>query len=137
MDSRQDIDAGPPGFVGWWEAIHLTVDGEVVDVSDVVERIDSSGVFEVFLDGVQIGGGRHVDFVEDPPGFTNIQDMTNSFADQGPQLVIYRLTGDVLEFCKAPEGFGRPTAFASATGSGWIHGAIRRIRDADPRIPTA
>lgn len=128
---------GHPHFVGWWEGLHHTVDGEPRDVVDVIEQIHQDGSFDVFLRGEKIGGGRHVDFTEVPRGFTNIQEVTYALAESGPQLVIYRLENDVLEYCKAPEPIGRPTAFDSPAGSGWIHGAIRRIDESDPRIPGA
>lgn len=129
-------DLGHPSFVGWWETVHHTVDGEPHDVVDVIEQIHLDGSFDVYLHGERVGGGRHVDFIEEPLGYTNCQEMTYPLAQQGAQLVIYRLTEHLLEYCKAPESLGRPTSFASPKGSGWIHGAIQRIDEADPRIPS-
>jgi hypothetical protein len=106
--SRQRAEARPgtvghPEFVGWWETVQHVVDGVHVPVNDTLELILPDGSFRVFDGNRLIGGGRHVDFIDDPPGFTNVQETTNSFATAGPQLVIYRLRSDTLGYCKAPE----------------------------------
>ena len=126
----------PDRFVGWWEAEFSVRDGEARDVTGIIEHVDAAGNFMVFRDGESVGHGRHVDFVVDPDGFTNVP-VTAAFDQQVVrELAIYRFTGDLFEVCKAPEHEGRPTSFASPRGSGWIHAAIRRISDDDPRIPT-
>jgi len=84
---------------------------------------------------VRIGTGRHVEFQIDPAGFTNIQEDLQSHEVIGRELVIYRLIGDTLEVCKAPESDGLPAAFGSREGTSVVHAAARRIQDTDPRIP--
>ncbi len=128
---------GHPGFVGWWECVHHTMNGSTVNVEHVIEQIHADGTFDVYFEGKRIGGGRHVEFIEDPNGFTNLQEGTDELANSGPHLVLYRLSQDTLEYCKAPESDGRPTEFASPKGSGWIYGAMKRIDDTDPRVLAA
>ncbi|MGV6827654.1 MAG: hypothetical protein ACWA5Q_11835 [bacterium] len=125
----------PDSFVGWWEAVFYVKGGVHQDVVGIIERIYPDGRFEVYLNQKKIGGGRHEDFRSQPTGFTNVQEMENTFGVSGKELVIYRLRGDLLEVCKAPESSGRPIKFESTTGSQTVHAAIRRIQNDDPRIP--
>ena len=125
----------PDFFVGWWEIVFFTGDGEQRDVTGIIEHIDAAGNFTVFRDGERIGAGHHIDFTVDPDGFTNVPEVAGLPHPQiGRELAIYRFSADVLEVCKASEHRGRPTSFASPRGSGWSHVAIRRISDYDPRI---
>jgi uncharacterized protein (TIGR03067 family) len=126
----------PDFFVGWWEAVFFTGDGEQRDVSGILEHVDAAGNFTVFKDGERIGAGHHVDFTVDPDGFTNVQELADPHPQTVRELAIYHFSADVLEVCKAGEHRGRPTNFASPSGSGWSHVAIRRISDDDPRLPT-
>ena len=126
----------PDCFVGWWEADFYTRDGEPRDVTGIIEHSDAAGNFTVFRDGERIGHGHHVDFIFDPDGFTNVPVAADPDQQSVRELAIYRFTGDLFEVCKASEHEGRPTSFASPRGSGWVHAAIRRISDNDPRIPT-
>ena len=130
-----DAPEQPEFFTGWWEAAFLIRDGVEVDVAGMLEHIDAAANFAVFKDGERVGAGRHVEFTVDPDGFTNVPEV--AWADGTPvrELAIYRLTDDLFEVCKAGEDIGRPTSFGSEPGSGWIHTAIRRIDDDDPRIP--
>jgi len=125
----------PMEFVGWWEIIFYTRGSQVEDVEDVIEHIQADGRFEAYRNGVRIGAGRHVEFQIDPAGFINIQEDLQSHEVIGRELVIYRLTGDTLEVCKAPERDGRPAEFGSRDGTSVVHAAVRRIPDTDPRIP--
>ncbi|MDF1596687.1 MAG: hypothetical protein P1T08_11450 [Acidimicrobiia bacterium] len=124
----------PDFFVGWWEIVFHTRDGEQTDVTGIIEHVDAAGRFTVFRGGERIGAGRHVDFTVDPDGFTNVQEVPGAHKQIGRELAVYRFSGDVLEVCKASEHTGCPTSFASPRGSGWTHVAIRRISDDHPRI---
>lgn len=124
----------PDFFVGWWEILFHIRDGEQTDVTGIIEHVDAAGNFTVFRDGERIGAGHHVDFTVDPDGFTNVPEVAGAHTQTGPELAVYRFSGDVLEVCKAGEHQGRPTSFASPLGNGWTHVAIRRISDDDPRI---
>jgi len=135
-NSELDTPARQPYlFVGWWEAVFYIREGEQIDVSGIIEHIDGAGNFTVFKDGERIGAGRHVEFTIDPDGFTNVQEVAGAHTRPGRELVVYRFGGDLFEVCKAGEHQGRPTSFALPRWSGWIHAAIRRISDDDPRIP--
>lgn len=125
----------PMEFVGWWEILFYTRGGQAADVENVIEQIKADGRFEAYRKGVRIGAGRHVEFQIDPAGFTNVQQDLQSHEVIGRELVIYRLTGDTLEVCKAPESDGRPAQFGSREGTSVVHAAARRIPDTDPRIP--
>lgn len=130
-----EAGAGHPAFVGWWQSIFHTDNGVRVDVGDIVERIEPNGRFDFYVDGVWAGGGWHTDFVENPAGYTYRADPAEVDADATVQLARYRLTGDVLEYCRAPERIGRPSDFSAPVGSGQVHGALQRIPASDPRIP--
>ena len=108
--------------------------GQAQDVEGVIVRIHYDGRFEAYRNGVLIAAGRHVDFQSDPPGFTNVQEAGHSLGVSGRELAIYRLTGQVLEVCKAPEIDGRPERFESVKGSSSVHVAIHRIPLTDPRV---
>lgn len=125
----------PEGFVGWWEAVFYIKDGDSYDVEGIIERIHPDGRFELYRDGVRVGGGHHEDFRIDPPGFTNVHESANPVGVGGRELAIYRFDGDRFEVCKAQEELGRPTEFRSTPGSSIVHAEIRRIPDDDPRIP--
>jgi hypothetical protein len=125
----------PPEFVGWWELVFYTRGGQVQDIEGAIERIHPDGRFEAYRNGVRIAAGRHVDFQTDPPGFTNVQEDIHELGVRGRELVIYRLVGQVLEVCKAPESDGRPERFGSPEGTSIVHAAIQLIPDTDPRIP--
>jgi len=130
-----DTPAGQPDFfVGWWEILFRTRDGDRTAVTGIIEHVDAAGNFTVFRDGERIGAGRHVDFTVDPDGFTNVQEVPGEHTQTGRELAVYRFSGDVLEVCKASEHTGRPTSFASPRGSGWTHVAIRRLSVDDPRV---
>jgi hypothetical protein len=60
--------------------------------------------------------GRHVEFQLNPPGFTNVHETRNPIGVGGRELVIYRIEGDRLEVCKAPEELGRPQEFRTTAG---------------------
>ena len=124
----------PPEFAGWWELIFYTRGRKAQNVEGIIERIHSDGRFEAYRNGVQIAAGRHEDFQSDPTGFTNVQEAGHSLGVAGRELAIYRLVGQVLEVCKAPEHAGRPKRFESVKGTPTIHVAIRRIPQTDPRI---
>ena len=124
----------PDFFVGWWEIVFHTRDGEETDVTGIIEHVDAAGRFTVFRDGERIGAGHHVEFTVDPDGFTNVQELAGAHKQIGRELAVYRFSGDVLEVCKASEHQGRPTSFAAPRGSGWTHVAIRRISDDDSRV---
>ena len=124
----------PDFFVGWWEIVFHIRDGEQTDVTGIVEHVDAAGDFTVFRDGECIGAGRHVDFTVDPDGFTNVPKVAGPHPLTVRELAVYRVSGDVLEVCKASQHQGRPTSFASPRGSGWTHVAIRRISDDDARV---
>jgi uncharacterized protein (TIGR03067 family) len=124
----------PVEFVGWWEIVFYTRGGQTENIEDVIEHIQADGRFEAYSNGALIGAGRHVDFQTNPAGFTNIQEDLQSRAVIGRELVIYRLTGDTLEVCKAPEQYGRPVQFGSSEGTPVVHAAAKRIADTDPRI---
>ena len=126
----------PDFFVGWWEIVFHTRDGEQTDVTGIIEHVNAAGRFTVFRDGERIGAGHHVDFTVDPDGFTNVPEVPDPHPQIERELAIYRFNAEVLEVCKASEHQGRPTRFASPRGSGWTHVAIRRISDDDPRIRT-
>lgn len=125
----------PHEFVGWWEVLSYTRGGQPQDVNGVIERIHSDGRFEAYRNGVRVAGGHHTDFQTDPPGFTNVQESLHLLGTMGRELTIYRLVGQMLEVCKAPESDGRPERFGSPEGSSIVHATIRRISDKDPRIP--
>ena len=125
----------PTEFVGWWELVFYTRGGQPQDVEGAIEHINSDGRFEAYRNGVPIAAGRHVGFQTDPPGFTNVQEDLHMFGVRGRELVIYRLAGEMLEVCKAPECDGRPERFGSPEGTSIVHAAIRRIAETDPRIP--
>ena len=124
----------PPEFAGWWGLIYYTRGGQAQDIEGIIERIHSDGRFEAYRNGVQIATGRHEDFQFDPPGFTNVQEARHTLGATGRELAIYRLVGQVLEVCKAPEQAGRPKRFESVKGTFMMHVAIRRIPQTDPRI---
>lgn len=128
------ITEQPVEFVGWWEVAFYTHGGQTENIEDIIEHIHADGRFEVFKNDVLIGAGRHVDFQTSPDGFNNIQEDLQSGEVIGRQLVIYRLTDDTLEVCKAAEQYGRPVEFGSCEGTPVIHAAIKRISDTDPRI---
>ena len=125
----------PEEFVGWWEMVFYTRGGQTQDVEDVIEHINSEGRFEAYRNGVRIAAGCHVEFKTDPVGFTNVQEDLHMFEVKGRELVIYRLVGETLEVCKAPESDGRPARFGSPEGTSVVHALARRIPDTDPRIP--
>ena len=132
-----DIPARQPDFfVGWWEIVFHIRDGEQTDVNDIIEHVYAAGTFTVCRDGERIGAGHHVDFTVDPDGFTNVPVAADPVLQIARELAICRFSRDVLEVCKASEHQGRPTSFASPSGSGWTHVAIRRISDDDPRVRT-
>ena len=68
----------PDFFVGWWEIVFHTRDGEQTDVTGIIEHVDAAGNFTVFRDGERIGAGHHVDFTVDPDGFTNVQEVAGA-----------------------------------------------------------
>ncbi len=140
MTQVRRIPDAPPSqpdfFVGWWEIVFFTRDGEQRDVSGIIEHVDAAGNFTVFRDGERIGAGHHVDFTVDPDGFTNVPEVAGPHPQIPRELAIYRFSADFMEVCKASEHQCRPSRFASPRGSGWSHVGIRRISDDDPRIRT-
>jgi hypothetical protein len=125
----------PPEFVGWWELIFYIRGGQSQDIEGAIEHIHSDGRFEAYRNGALIAAGRHLDFQTDPPGFTNVQEDPHVLGVRGRELVIYRLAGEMLEVCKAPESDGRPERFGSPAGTSIVHATIRRMTETDSRIP--
>jgi hypothetical protein len=120
----------PDFFVGWWEIVFHTRDGEQTDVTGIIEHVDAARQLHGVLGTANASApARQVDFTFDPDGFTNVQEVPGAHTQTGRELAVYRFSVDVLEVCKASEHTGRPTSFASPRGSGWTHVAIRRISD--------
>ena len=120
MDVSQEL----PGI---WQAISAVVSGENIPAADV-------NTIRLTLTATRFTTSRGADILFDSSYTADAAkspkqiEMIGSGGDfEGrPALGIYAFQGELLQLCYTMPGFGRPTEFASAPGSGAFLITLRR-----------
>ena len=113
---------------GVWQAIAVTVSGVAIPESEVIAirltlteaRFTTSRGAETLFDSTYSVAS------DKSPKEIQMMGVGDDFDGQ-PALGIYGFQDEILELCYSMPGFGRPTGFASAPGSGAFLIRLRRV----------
>ena len=114
------VGAGRLELAATWQAVSYSLDGKKAaaeELKNIKLTIDAEGKTAAMRDGqVFIASTTKIDPAADPMSI----DMTYTAGDSKGRtaLGIYKIEDDVLTICRSAPDKARPTAFASAPGSG-------------------
>ena len=115
---------------GTWRVVVLVANGDLAkdeDARKITVVNGSDGTWSVWSEGKEITKGTSI---FDPTKTPKTLDFTQTEGDDAGKeyFGIYELGDTTRKMCFAPLGKGRPTAFASTPGSGFICLTFERVK---------